>query len=133
MRSMPHSNGLFCIDRRWFAIASFTMLALIAGCPVIPSTQPPPDGGGDGGSSSGNIRAEIVTPSSSFGMSFLAPPVQVRYSVPTTATDVRGFRVPVADLSPNSPPIGDRTVVAAGLGTGTNRSEERRVGKECRL
>ncbi|MDO8630591.1 MAG: hypothetical protein Q7R41_08855, partial [Phycisphaerales bacterium] len=117
---MPNTIGLFCIDRRWFAVASLTMLALIGGCPDIPSTEPPPDGGSDG-SGSGNIRAEIVTPSSSFGMSFLAPPVQVRYSVPTTATDVRGFRVPVADLSPNSPVIDDRDVVATDLGTGTNR------------
>ncbi|MEK7711394.1 MAG: hypothetical protein AAB341_05810 [Planctomycetota bacterium] len=117
---MPHTNGLFCIDQRWFAVASLAMLALIGGCPDIPSTQTPPDGGGDG-SGSGNIRAEIVTPSSSFGVSLLDPPVDVRYSVPTTATDVRGFRVPVADLSPNSPAIDDRTVVATGLGTGTNR------------
>ena len=71
MRSMPHTNGLFCIDQRWFAVASLAMLALIGGCPDIPSTQTPPDGGGDG-SGSGNIRAEIVTPSSSFGVSFLS-------------------------------------------------------------
>lgn len=120
MRFMPRSNDLFCSDRRRFVVASLAMLALIGGCPVVPGTQPPPDGGGDG-SGSGNIRAEIVTPSSSFGISFLAPPVQVRYGVPTDATDVRGFRVPVADLSPNSPAIGDRAVVATGLGTGTNQ------------
>ncbi len=107
------------VDRRWRIAAFPTMLLLIAGCPGFPGTQPPPDGGGDG--SGGSITAEIITPSSSFGISLLDPPVQVRFSVPTTATDVRGFRIPVADLSPNSAPIGDRTVVATDLDTGTNR------------
>ncbi len=109
--------------RRAIAASFFLLSLTIGGCPGF-GVVPPPDndnGGGDGGSGSGGIRAEIVTPSSSFGVSMLDPPVQVRYNVSTGATDVRGFRLPVADLSPGGAPIGDPAIVATALLTGTNR------------
>jgi len=128
MRFMPLVVGLISTERRLFAALSLAVFALVAGCPNFQGTQPQTNGGGGGGSGtggnssgSGAIRAEIVTPSSSFAVSSLDAPVAVRYSVPTDATDVRGFRVPVADKSPNSTAIGETATVAIDLPTGTNK------------
>lgn len=94
-------------------------LVFLTGCPA---------GGGNGNNNNNNNdnnggsgAGEIVTPSSSFGLSLLDPPFQVRYNVPTSATNVQGYRFAVADFTLESPAIGDPVVVASGLTSGDNQ------------
>lgn len=99
---------------------SVGLVLLVSGCPSVP------DGGGDGdgdGSGSGSqVRADIVSPVSSFGVSVNdEAPVSIIYTVSGTPQSISGYYVPVADSSSNSPAIGDRVIIATNLPTGTNR------------
>ncbi len=94
------------------------MLVLLAGCPQG-GTGNDNNNGNDNTVGSGQGR--IVTPASSFGLSLLDLPFQVRYNVPSDATDIRGYRFAVADSSLNSPAIGDEVTIAVGLQAGSDR------------
>ncbi len=96
--------------------ACLAMVMLVGGCPAG-SNPTPPDNTNDN-TDGGDAEAEIISPSTSFGISSLDPPISVLYSVPEAATEVSGFRVPVADSSPDGAPIGDRVVIATSLATG---------------
>ena len=86
-------------------------------------TQPPPDNGNDNGNGNtdGGVTAEMITPSTGFGLSALEEPIALFYSVDESATDVRGFRVPVADGSLNSAAIGDRIIITSDLTPGVHQ------------
>lgn len=93
----------------------------LTGCPGTPIGG----GGGDDGDQEepapSPVRAEMISPSTGFGLSALDPPVSFFYSVDESATDVRGFRVPVADESLNSAPIGERVITATNLAVGDHQ------------
>lgn len=98
------------------------MLVLLAGCPQGGGNgNDNGNGNGNGNDNSGSGAGEIVTPASSFGLSLLDPPFQVRYNVPGDATNVQGYRFPVADSTLNSPSTGDPVVIASGLVAGDNQ------------
>ncbi len=82
--------------------------------------QPPPDNGNDNGNSNsgGDVQAEMITPATGFGLSILEEPVSFFYSVDESATDVRGYYVPVEDGSTDSDPIGERVITTGDLSTG---------------
>ena len=107
------------------AILWMVLLALGGGCPDFPGTQPPPDNGNDNGpiDGDGDVTAEIISPTTGFGLAALDPPVSVLYSVDESATNVRGFRVPVGDGSLDSAPIPDRdrVIIATDLEAGTRQ------------
>jgi len=90
---------------------------LVGGCPSGPS-------GGDGNEppAGQDVTAEIVSPSSSFGISVLDDQaITVLYSVVGEPDDISGFYVPVADGGTNAAPIGDPIVIAMDLDAGTNQ------------
>ncbi len=91
------------------------------GCLGTSGTEPPPDDDGDGNGAE-QITPEIISPTTSFDVSALDLPVSVLYSVDETATDIRGFRIPVADSSLDSAPIGDRAIIATGLAAGEQQA-----------
>lgn len=98
------------------------MLAFITGCPVIP-----PDDNNNGninGNGNGNtsIDAEIISPSTNFGISELDTPVSVLYTVGEDAENVQGYYVPVAGSATDSPAIGDRVITASSLDTGERKA-----------
>jgi hypothetical protein len=105
------------------------LTAIIFGVFAAVSLTGCPGGPVGGGDDDGNpeepapspVRAEIISPSTGFGMSALDPPVSVLYSVDESATDVRGFRVPVADGSPNSAPIDERVITDTNLAAGVRQ------------
>jgi hypothetical protein len=112
---------------RTATILGVTLVALGGGCPNF---FPPSDNGNGNGNENGNGNtndntnggtAEIVSPSTSFGLSALDAPVSVLYTVEASATNIRGFRVPVADSSVNSAPIGDRVITATDLPAGVKQ------------
>ncbi len=116
-------NGRLSCIGCLIALPWLFMVVLLAGCPA---------GGGTGNDNNNNNnnsndngspgdRGEIITPASSFGLSQLDPPFQVRYSVPDDATDIVGYRFPVGDSTLNSPSIGDKVTIAANLAAGSNK------------
>ena len=89
------------------AVGGIGLALALGGCPG--GLQPPPDGGdGDGGAGSNGgddrVVAEIISVDSSFGVSALDPPVSILYTLTGPVTDARGYYVPVADASEESPP-----------------------------
>ena len=101
--------------------AGLILLAAMTGCPGVGPT----DNGGDepGGASPGvgDVTAQIVSPTTSFGLSLGDLPVAIRYTVTGTPDDIQGFYVPVADAMPGSAPIGDRVIIATDLPPGNNQ------------
>ena len=104
------------------AVAALTLIPLLAlaGCPGTGVADPPPGDNGGGGTTVG-VTAEIISPSTPFGVSVVDPPHAIRYNLPETATDVEGFFIPVLDASSNSIAIGDSQVVAINLLAGSER------------
>mgnify|MGYP001604540570 CR=1 FL=1 len=103
------------------AILCMVLLALSGGCPNFSGGPTPTDNGNDNVPPDGDTTAEIITPSTGFGMSALDPPVSVLYSVDESATNVRGFYFPVADGSLDSAPIGERVITATDLEVGVRQ------------
>ncbi len=103
------------------AALSLVPLLALAGCPGTAVTDSPPDDNGGGGTTVG-ITAEIISPSTTFGVSVVDPPISVLYNLPESATDVEGFFIPVADAATNSIPIGDSQVTAINLLAGSGRA-----------
>lgn len=118
-----HSGWLGRFPRQGGTILCTVFLALNGGCPNFPGGPPPVDNGNDNEAADGNgeVTAEMITPLTGFGLSALEEPVSFFYSVDESATDVRGFYIPVADGSLNSAPIGDRVITTADLATGVRR------------
>ena len=118
-----HSGWLSRFPRHAGAIFCTVLLALCGGCPNMGGQQPPPDNGNDNVPPDGVTTAEIISPSTGFDMSAHDLPVSVLYSVDESATDVRGFRIPVADGSLNSAPIPDsvRVITATNLAVGVHQ------------
>lgn len=115
-----HEGRLGWLPRQAGAILGTVLLALSGGCPNVPGGSAPPDNGNGADPTNGNgdVTAKIITPSTGFGLSALDEPVSFFYSVDESATDVRGFFVPVADGSLNSVAIGDPVISSVGLKTG---------------
>lgn len=97
------------------------LMAIIVGVfaavslPGCPGATPVGSGGDGGGNQevppTSPVRAEIISLTTGFPMSALDPPVSIFYSVPESATNVRGFYIEVADGSLNSAPIPGREPV----------------------
>jgi len=103
---------------RTFGVAVLLLAPWQLGCP---SASPPDNGNGGGDGTPDEIEAEIVSPTSSFGVSSLDAPVSVLYSISSPAMNIRGIRIPVVDISLGSPAIGDPVTIATDLPTGENR------------
>ena len=118
-----HSGWLSRFPRHAGAIFCTVLLALCGGCPNMGGQQPPPDNGNDNVPPDGVTTAEIISPSTGFDMSAHDLPVSVLYNVDESATDVRGFRIPVADGSLNSAPIPGsvRVITATNLAVGVHQ------------
>jgi hypothetical protein len=99
----------------------FALVFLTAGCPAG-STPPPPDNTNDNTDGDGDDDARIISPSTSFGVSSLDPPVSVLYSVTESASNASGYRVPVASANPGSEAIGERAIVAPTIAVGENQA-----------
>ncbi len=111
--------------QRWAAIVSLAGIAVFTGgCPsLFPGGNPPDNTNTNTNDNTGGTdEAVIISPTTSFGLSSVDPPVSVLYSVPAEATGVTGFFVPVGDSSPNSPAIGDRVVAALSLPAGERKA-----------
>jgi hypothetical protein len=115
---LTSSNGRLSCIGCLIVLPFLFMLVLLAGCPQGVGNGN--DNDNDNGSP-GSGRGEIVTPSSSFGLSLLDPPFQIRYNVPSDATNISGYRFAVADSSLNIPAIGDEVVIATNLQAGSNK------------
>jgi len=103
------------------ALSGLAIMGLLVGCPTV---VPPDDNGNGNSNGNGNTStdAEIVSPSTNFGISVLEPPVSVLYTVDTTATDIRGYYVPVAGAGVDSAEIGSRVVTASNLDPGVRQA-----------
>jgi len=107
--------------RQAVAIMCMVFIALTVGCPNVPVGQPSTGNGNDEEPPDVVITSKMITPSTGFGLSALEEPISLFYSVDESATDVRGFRVPVADGVLNSAPIGERVITATNLAVGANQ------------
>lgn len=119
-----HEGWLGRFPRRIGAILCTLLMALNGGCPGIPGGSTSPDNGGNGQDPPDGpvvVTAEMLTPITGFGLSALEEPVTFFYSVDPLATEVRGFRVPVADGSLNSAPIGDPVITDVNLKAGVEQ------------
>jgi hypothetical protein len=121
-----HGGRVGRFTRRITTVVGIVLLAVGGGCPnLVPSDNSNGNGNGNGNgntndNSSGGT-AEIISPSTSFGLSALDAPVSVLYTVDASATNIRGFRVPVADSSANSAPIGERAITGTDLHAGVRQ------------
>lgn len=124
----PPRTGLLLGSFRPAALCLCIMsLVLASGCPGL--FDPPDDNNGtdppngDNGDPPVNgIEAEIVTPSTTLGLSVLEMPISVRYSVSEAATDIEGYYIPVDDAVPDSPASGERIYTANNLDPGENQT-----------
>ena len=125
--ALLHSAWVGRFTRRIATILGLVLLALGGGCPnFLPgngngNANSNGNGNGNTNDNTSGATAEIVSPSTSFGLSALDAPVSVLYTVDASATDIRGFYVPVADSSANSAPIGDRVIAATDLHAGVKQ------------
>ncbi len=118
-RSVGISSWIAGRLRAWAWVA---VLGLIAGCPPGPTPDDNTNGNTNTNDNTDDLEAEIITPSTSFGISSLDEPVSVIYTVPESSTDVSGYRVPVGDATPDSAPIGDPVIIATNLPAGERKA-----------
>jgi hypothetical protein len=105
--------------RRVLSVWAFSALGLaaavfITGCP---DTFNPPDDGNP----PEQPAARIISPTASFGISLLDPPISVIYTVPPGSTSVTGYFVQVESSNPASNPVAEPVVIAGDLPAGANR------------
>lgn len=106
--------------RSWaLAAACGVVTILTIGCPNPPDDN---NNGNGNGNNNGNdntaVEAEIISPTTNFGISELEEPVSVLYTVEEDAENIQGYYVPVAGAATDSPVIGDRVVAANDLEAG---------------
>jgi len=112
---------------RTATILGVTLVILGGGCPNLgpgngnENGNANENGNGNTNDNTSGGTAEIVSPSTSFGLSALDAPVSVLYTVDASATNIRGYYVPVADSGVNSAPIGDRVITATDLPAGVKQ------------
>jgi len=84
-------------------------LTMFTGCPASPT---PPDDGSPVDLGQG-IKAAVIAPSTSFGISVLEDPISVFYTVTgaTGKTDVSGYYVPLTDGDTTGSAAGDRVIL----------------------
>lgn len=110
----------------WIRLLTASCLALTAFIVGCPNNIPPDDNNNGNGNGNGNdntsVEAEIISPSTSFGISELERPVSVLYTVDEDAEDIRGYYVPVAGAATDSSEIGSRVIAATNLDAGERLS-----------
>lgn len=118
-------GGLSAAGMIWMGMFVAVVALNMGGCPNF--------GGGNGGNTNTNTNtntnnntgsdvAEIVSPTSNFGLSALDDPISVIYNVPEGAENIRGYFVEVAAPTPDSQPISERTIIISGLPAGDART-----------
>ena len=105
------------------AVALGLVLAAVIGLTVACNQGTPGGGSGNENSAPGPLFCSIINIPGNFQIQVgTALPLTVIYSVDASATDVRGFYVPVAGSAADAPEIGDDVIVAEGLSAGEGKT-----------